>query len=167
MLTWALVDHALVHGRVLVDQLLELCGRAADGAEAQLRQLGLDLGRLHGFGDRLGQLVHDRLGRALGRQPPTQEFITKPGKPASSMVGMSGSPGQRCFDATASTLILPLLAWGMGTRAGSNSMSTWPAHQVSQDGRAAVVGHVLGIQPVSCAQRAPIMWALAPVPLEA
>ena len=64
------------------------------------------------------------LGVLAGAIRPAQEPVTKPGMPASSMVGIDGSVGQRCLPVKPSAFRRFCLTYCIGTRIGSNTIDT-------------------------------------------
>ena len=66
------------------------------------------------------------LGRLAGPSRPYQVSISTPGKPASAVVGASGSALARLFAATASTFSLPPRIWPSVADVGSKPMVTLP-----------------------------------------
>src|SRR5512134_1305912 len=66
------------------------------------------------------------LGVPLGAYRPCHIATSKPGSPASFMVGTSGSEGTRVLVVTAYTLILPPLIWLVVLVVWSHMKSTWP-----------------------------------------
>ncbi|KAG1061525.1 hypothetical protein G6F40_018006 [Rhizopus arrhizus] len=66
------------------------------------------------------------LGVPAGAIRPAQEPVTKPGMPASSIVGMPGSVGPRSLPVKASAFRRFCFTYCIGTRMGSNTIETRP-----------------------------------------
>ena len=65
-------------------------------------------------------------GVAAGTETSVQPTASKPGTPASAMVGTSGSTGTRVVDDTPSGRTMPALIWPVTLPASANIRATWP-----------------------------------------
>src|SRR6516164_4700352 len=66
-------------------------------------------------------------GVAIGAKMPLQPCISTLGKPASAMLGTSGSSAKRSAPVTASALTLPALTWGTVGGGSAIAAMVWPS----------------------------------------
>ena len=94
-----------------------------------------------------------------------QALISKPGTPASIIVGSSGASGERFGPVVASAFSLPLRTSGSEVVMVSNMIGTWPPTTSTRAVRVALVGHrACMVVPVIDLNISAPRWAPATAP---
>lgn len=103
-----------------------------------------------------------RRRRRDGGERPNQSGTSRPGKPASTRLGTSGSGAARSF------VVMPtmraFLPWCSGSAVvgASNGIATWPEARSASAGGLPRWGTCTGRKPASAAKSSPVRWAGEP-----
>ena len=106
-------------------------------------------------------------GVAAGTTTPCQVIASKPGTPASEIVGSSGTVAERCAPVTASARSLPALIYGIAEAEVANISWACPAITSVSAGCAPLYGMCSIWTPVIALKSSPARCAAAPLPEDA
>ena len=105
-------------------------------------------------------------GVLAGAPAACQDVTTRSEKPASAIVGTSGSWAARVFAVTASARILPALSWVATVPRFWNDASTCPPSRSVTTAAPPLYGTWMPLVPVIWAKSSKVRWSDDPVPLE-
>jgi hypothetical protein len=106
-------------------------------------------------------------GVPVGARIPNHDDASKPGTPASAIVGTSGNAGARFVEVTAIARSLPALMCGIAEGRLSNMICTWPPSRSVIAGAEPLYGTCDICTPVITLNSSPDKWIDVPLPLEA
>ncbi len=98
---------------------------------------------------------------------PYQLSETTRGKPLSTMVGVSGSDGERCLPTTASAVSLPARMCSSTAGRSGSMICTCPPSRSATAGAAPRYGTCTILMLASMLNSSPVRWMVVPAPAEA
>ena len=106
------------------------------------------------------------LGVLPGASTPHQVPTSKPGRPASATVGVSGNSGERRALVTASSGSLPSRTWARMVGTVAKNRSTRPASSSTVAGPLPLKGTCVSSSPARWRNISPARWLMLPLPAE-